>query len=96
MYFCYEHKAELFPRHLLFLLSILYFRVMYFYFGGIFQHQTPETDFLVIRNREHYYIRKVKDIFCVGQLCPLMEVPGPNSKRANIFVRDFLQAFIYR
>ncbi len=26
-----------------------------------------------------------------GQECPLYEVPGPNSKRANNFTRDFLQ-----
>ncbi|XP_067949949.1 transcription initiation factor TFIID subunit 1-like [Watersipora subatra] len=62
----------------------------------IYQHLMPETDFLVIRTRQNYYIRKVTDIFCVGQLCPLSEVPGPNSKRANVFIRDFLQAFIYR
>ena len=35
-------------------------------------------------------------IFIAGQECPLYEVPGPNSKRANNFVRDFLQVFIYR
>ncbi|XP_041357029.1 transcription initiation factor TFIID subunit 1-like isoform X3 [Gigantopelta aegis] len=62
----------------------------------IFQHRVPDTDFLIIRTRQHLYIREVKDIFCIGQLCPLTEVPGPNSKRANNFVRDFLQVFIYR
>ena len=35
-------------------------------------------------------------IFVAGQECPLYEVPGPNSKRANNFIRDFLQVFIYR
>lgn len=35
-------------------------------------------------------------LFTAGQECPLYEVPGPNSKRANNFVRDFLQVFIYR
>lgn len=35
-------------------------------------------------------------LFVAGQECPLYEVPGPNSKRANNFVRDFLQVFIYR
>lgn len=25
-----------------------------------------------------------------------MEVPGPNSKRANNFIKEFLQVFIYR
>ena len=30
-------------------------------------------------------------MFTAGQQCPLYEVPGPNSKRANNFTRDFLQ-----
>ena len=38
-----------------------------------------------------YYIRDVKTIFTVGQECPKFEVPGPNSKKANIHARDFLQ-----
>jgi len=33
----------------------------------------------------------VKTIFTVGQECPKFEVPGPNSKKANIHARDFLQ-----
>jgi hypothetical protein len=40
-----------------------------------------------------YFIREVETIFTVGQECPLMEVPGPNSKKANIFGRDFLQVW---
>lgn len=41
------------------------------------------------------YIREVDTIYCVGQECPLYEVPGPNSKRANNFIRDFLQVKFY-
>ncbi|ESP02189.1 hypothetical protein LOTGIDRAFT_212720 [Lottia gigantea] len=62
----------------------------------IYQHVKPSTDFLVIRNRQNFHIREVDGLYCVGQECPLYEVPGPNSKRANNFVRDFLQVFIYR
>lgn len=46
--------------------------------------------------RQQYYVREVDALFVAGQECPLYEVPGPNSKRANNFVRDFLQVFIYR
>lgn len=56
----------------------------------------PETDFLIIRTRDSYYIREIDTIFTVGQELPLYEVPGPNSKKANNFIRDFLQVFIYR
>ena len=38
-----------------------------------------------------FYVRHVKDIFTTGQMCPKYEVPGPNSKRANNHIRDFLQ-----
>ncbi|XP_034174297.1 TATA-box binding protein associated factor 1 isoform X3 [Osmia lignaria lignaria] len=66
------------------------------YRAPIYEHKIPETDFLIIRTRQQYYIREVDAIFVAGQECPLYEVPGPNSKRANNFVRDFLQVFIYR
>ncbi|KAM3869309.1 transcription initiation factor TFIID subunit 1 [Diretmus argenteus] len=62
----------------------------------IYLHKMPETDFLVLRTRQGYFIRELVDIFVVGQECPLFEVPGPNSKRANTHIRDFLQVFIYR
>lgn len=48
---------------------------------------------IMIENLIHfrYYIRNVPTIFTVGQLCPLMDVPGPNSKKSTNHVRDFLQ-----
>ncbi|XP_074028237.1 TATA-box binding protein associated factor 1 isoform X1 [Leptinotarsa decemlineata] len=66
------------------------------YRAPVYEHNIPETDFLIIRTRQQYYIREVDSIYVAGQQCPLYEVPGPNSKRANNFVRDFLQVFIYR
>ncbi|XP_017030698.1 transcription initiation factor TFIID subunit 1 isoform X2 [Drosophila kikkawai] len=66
------------------------------YRAPIYPHKMSHNDFLVIRTRNNYWIRAVNAIFTVGQECPLYEVPGPNSKRANNFTRDFLQVFIYR
>jgi transcription initiation factor TFIID subunit 1 len=68
----------------------------YLFRSPIYLHETPQTDFLIIRTRQGYFIRYIKDIFVVGQECPLMEVPGPNSKRANLFIKDFLQVYIFR
>lgn len=62
----------------------------------IYEHCLPETDFLIIRTRDNYFIREVDTIYTVGQELPLFEVPGPNSKKSNIFIRDFLQVFIFR
>ncbi|KAK6628726.1 hypothetical protein RUM43_002542 [Polyplax serrata] len=66
------------------------------YRAPLFEHKLQDTDFLVIRTRWQYWIREINALFVAGQECPLYEVPGPNSKRANNFVRDFLQVFIYR
>lgn len=67
------------------------------YRAPIYEHKIPYTDFVIIRTRQQYYIREVDALFVAGQQCPLYEVPGPNSKRANNFVRDFLQVrcFLY-
>ncbi|GAB0087540.1 Transcription initiation factor TFIID subunit [Sergentomyia squamirostris] len=62
----------------------------------IYPHTTLHSDFLLIRTRNNYFIREIDALFTAGQQCPLYEVFGPNSKRANNFVRDFLQVFIYR
>lgn len=62
----------------------------------IYEHDLPQTDFIIIRNRQGYNIREVNTVYSIGQQCPMQEVPGPNSKRANNFIRDFLQVFIYR
>ena len=55
-----------------------------------------KVKFVINYYRHQYYIREMDALFAAGQECPLYEVPGPNSKRANNFVRDFLQVFIYR
>ena len=65
------------------------------YRAPIYEHTLPPTDFLVIRTRSTYHIREVDAFYTVGQECPLYEVPGPNSKRANNFTRDFLQVHIF-
>lgn len=66
------------------------------YRAPIYKHKFPYSDFLVIRSQDQYWIREVETIFTVGQELPIIEVPGPNSKKANNFIRDFLQVYIYR
>ncbi|XP_023236160.1 transcription initiation factor TFIID subunit 1-like [Centruroides sculpturatus] len=62
----------------------------------LYEHQMPNTDFLIIRTQQGYYIREVDTIYVVGQELPLMEVPGPKSKNSYLFTKEFLQVFIYR
>eukprot|EP00794_Sanderia_malayensis_P006796 gene6796-7562_t len=66
------------------------------YRAPAYPHKMKPTDFLIIRSNDHYYVRFVNSIFTIGQECPKYEVPGPNSKKANNHMRDFLQIFIYR
>ncbi|XP_068944319.1 uncharacterized protein C19orf84 homolog [Petaurus breviceps papuanus] len=62
----------------------------------IYPHQMADTDFLVVVTKTGYFLREVKDVFTVGQQCPLDEVPAPNSKMAKTYLHGFLQVFIYR
>ena len=41
------------------------------------------------------FIREVADVFVVGQECPKVEVPAPNSKPATQFQKEFLQVCVY-
>lgn len=66
------------------------------YRAPIYRHKFPHSDFLVIKSQDQYWIREVETIFTIGQQLPIIEVPGPNSKKANNFIRDFLQVYIYR
>ncbi|RWS29199.1 transcription initiation factor TFIID subunit 1-like protein [Leptotrombidium deliense] len=66
------------------------------YRAPIYEHSVADSDFLIIRTRNNYFIREVETVYTVGQTLPLFEVPGPNSKKSNNFIRDFLQVFIYR
>ncbi|CAJ0578024.1 unnamed protein product, partial [Mesorhabditis spiculigera] len=62
----------------------------------IYRHQSRRNDYLLIHQNASWHIRRLPPTFVVGQLCPLYEVPNPNSKASNQFVRDSLLANIYR
>ncbi len=67
----------------------------------IFKHDKNPTDFLVVRTRtgiegESWYIRNVDHLYVVGQQFPLVEVPGPNSRRVTTAARDRLRAIAFR
>eukprot|EP01116_Phalansterium_solitarium_P000773 TRINITY_DN10637_c0_g1_i1.p1 TRINITY_DN10637_c0_g1~~TRINITY_DN10637_c0_g1_i1.p1 ORF type:complete len:1410 (-),score=241.53 TRINITY_DN10637_c0_g1_i1:155-4384(-) len=63
----------------------------------IFQHTMPETDFLVVwTGGKVAVIRRIPAIYTAGQIQPCMEVPSPNSRWVNNFLKARMQAFIYR
>jgi transcription initiation factor TFIID subunit 1 len=67
------------------------------FIAPIYRQRCLLNDFLIIFNRKSgFYIRNLNKIYLIGQQCPLIEVPIPQSKRVNLFQRDLLQIYIYR
>lgn len=67
----------------------------------IFKQVPKSTDFLVIRTRtnsdgEHYFLRTIPHIFTVGQVFPVMDVPGPHSRKVTNANRNRLKMVCYR
>ncbi|KAL7273610.1 hypothetical protein RUND412_003514 [Rhizina undulata] len=63
--------------------------------------QTPKsTDFLVIRNthenQSHYYLRTIPNLYVVGQLFPVTDVPGPHSRKVTTAAKNRLKMVCYR
>eukprot|EP00026_Physarum_polycephalum_P000272 Phypoly_transcript_00272.p1 GENE.Phypoly_transcript_00272~~Phypoly_transcript_00272.p1 ORF type:complete len:1142 (+),score=223.59 Phypoly_transcript_00272:41-3466(+) len=64
----------------------------------IYKHEAAPTDFLLVKSKEgkKWYIREMGPVYTVGQEMPLMEVPAPNSRAANLFIKLRMQAYVYR
>ena len=61
------------------------------YRAPVYPHLVAPSDFLLVVAGDKVHIRKVDDIFAVGQQCPKVEVPAPNSKPAMQFQKELLQ-----
>ncbi|MEN2497735.1 MAG: Transcription initiation factor TFIID subunit 1 [Marteilia pararefringens] len=64
--------------------------------GMTVKHSTNPNDFLLVRTREHIYLREINGVFSVGQQIPQIEVLTPCSKQAVAFNRDFFKVYVYR
>ncbi|KAG0634794.1 hypothetical protein HOY80DRAFT_894317 [Tuber brumale] len=66
----------------------------------IFKQNPKPTDFLVIRNTQanqsHYYLRNIPNLFVVGQLLPVTDVPGPHSRKVTTAAKNRLKMVCYR
>ena len=75
------------------------------------QHKSPNSDFIISRHGDaqstdgfshtpepEFYLRPLESapVMLVGQEFPLVEVPGPHSRRHNMFCRQRLQVAAYR
>lgn len=66
----------------------------------IFKHNVEPTDFLVVRSsnskKQAYFLRKINHIFAVGQTFPVIEVPGPQSRKVTTATKNRLRMIVYR
>lgn len=66
----------------------------------IFKHDVSDTDFLMVRSVGHginrFYLRNINHLFTVGQTFPVVEIPGPNSRRVTSLKSIRLRMIVYR
>ena len=64
----------------------------------VVKHEAARTDFLLVRSRDgkRFFVREMPAALVAGQQQPLKEVPAPNSRTTLNFVKNRLQAYIYR
>ncbi len=71
------------------------------YRAPMFKQQAKPTDFLVVRNRTgvegaFWYIRNVENLYVVGQEFPLVDVPGPHSRKVTTASKNRLKMISFR
>ncbi|ANZ74765.1 BA75_01063T0 [Komagataella pastoris] len=67
----------------------------------IFRHEPKETDFLLIRSSgggiaPRYFLRSLDHVFTVGQTFPVVDVPGPHSRKVTSTSKNRLKMIVYR
>ena len=71
------------------------------YRAPVFKHESKETDFLISkssshRNRTHWSIKKLSNLYTVGQAFPAVDVPGPHSRKVTTAAKNRLKMVSYR
>ncbi|KAH9460019.1 hypothetical protein MJO28_004325 [Puccinia striiformis f. sp. tritici] len=65
----------------------------------LFKHKPSTNDFLVIRNttetETNYYIRPIDNLYVIGQTYPVVEVPGPHSRKTTTQLKHRLQTIAF-
>lgn len=71
------------------------------YRAPVFRQEAKPTDFIVARNTtgihgEKWYLRNVDNIYVSGQQFPLVEVPGPHSRKVTTAAKNRLKMISFR
>ncbi|BAP69691.1 transcription initiation factor TFIID subunit 1 [Kluyveromyces marxianus] len=67
----------------------------------VFKHEVSKTDFLLVKSTgngsgNRFYLRQINHLFTVGQTFPVVEVPGPNSRKVTAMGKNRLRMVVYR
>ncbi|AET40379.1 histone acetyltransferase Ecym_5644 [Eremothecium cymbalariae DBVPG len=67
----------------------------------VFKHEVSRTDFLLIKSAGNgsgtrFYLRHINNLFTVGQTFPVVEIPGPNSRKVTSMGKNRLRMVVYR
>lgn len=70
------------------------------YRAPIFRHVPEKTDFLLIKSStklgNRFYLRNLKNMFVVGQTLPVIDIPGPHSRKVTTSYKNRLKMITYR
>lgn len=71
------------------------------YRAPIFKQETKNTDFLVVRSTTGttgltWFLRNIENVYVVGQEFPLVDVPGPHSRKVTTASKNRLKMISYR
>lgn len=68
----------------------------------VFPHKPRYRDYLLVKSQggnisnPRYYLRDIDNLYVVGQTMPLTELPGPNTRKMNLIIKNRLKILAYR
>lgn len=67
----------------------------------VFKHDVPNTDFLLIKSTgagvsQKFYLKNASHLFVVGQLFPVVDIPGPHSRKVTTASKNRLKMIVFR
>lgn len=70
------------------------------YRAPIFKHEPPSSDFLLIKTStkqgNRFFLRNMKHLYTVGQTLPVIDIPGPHSRKVTTSYKNRLRMITYR
>lgn len=67
----------------------------------VFKQDPQSTDFLLIKSiggnaSQKYFLKSINHLFVVGQLLPVVDIPGPHSRKVTTASKNRLKVIVYR